>query len=610
MLAWLAIDYGAASTRAVLVWPDGRATVVSFGGADELSSAVHVSSSGIVAGAVAWQRAQTDPDGFVLAPLRVAGDQVTVAGVVTPVADMITATLRQVGEEASRIVGAPVEDVRLVVPAGWGPRRRTWLRTAARRAGLPVSRLVEAPVAAGAQLEAPAGTVVVIDVGAGCEASVVAGGEVLSTLADADCGGDGIDAALAVAVTGASLDELPGQQRWPTLAGLRAAKHALTEHPAVTLPLPGGRPPVVVTADMVRQAALSVFERAGQLAADAIINADLQPNQVASVQLIGAAAATPGAADMVATKLGTLPHVASQPATVALIGAAEADADALSASPDGAGSFPRLPPLRRIAALALPWIFSLLLYGHFVFTAGFYNGTPTSRREGYYVLAVWGELTVASVLAAITFVQAASLLTGILDHRAGQAGGPGVPNRITSGLGLAAAAAAAVASLYAITAAVYFAYPIDMLLRWALLPILPALGCVLVMAAITWHKQVQPYGGWDGFLAFPVSSIVATAVGTFAVALEWHTGLPWWANDWKDLIGYGGGLLMGIGITCALVRHLAVRIGLAVLLGFFSLIISRSGPDILAVLYAVAVASWWAQRAWSLARTTRSVPPG
>ena len=56
----------------------------------------------------------------------------------------VAATLRQVAGEAQQAADEPIDDVRLVVPAGWGPRHRTWLRHAARTAALAASRLVEA----------------------------------------------------------------------------------------------------------------------------------------------------------------------------------------------------------------------------------------------------------------------------------------------------------------------------------------------------------------------------------------------------------------------------------------------------------------------------------
>jgi Ethanolamine utilization protein EutJ (predicted chaperonin) len=601
MLPCLAIDYGAVSTRAVLVWPGRTWQALIFGGSPELSSAVHVSRSGIAVGPAAWQQAAADPDGFVLSPLRASTEQISVAGSDVPVADLVTATLRHVSAEAAEIAGVPLEEVRLVIPAGWGPKRRTWFRNTARRAGLPVSRLVETPLAAVAQAADAARTVLVIDVGGGCEATVLTGDEVGSTLADPACGGDQIDAALTVALTGTDLDAHAPELRWPLLAGVRAAKQALAEQPAVTMPMPGG-PPIVANATILLQAAQPVLERAGQLAAEAVANADLRLEEIDAVYLIGASASVPGAAEMVAAKLGVTPQIPARPELVSVLGAANADPAAVTAADPGAPLRP--PPMRRVLALALPGLASLLLYGHFIFTADFNNGTLTFRREGYYVLAVWGELTVAAVLGAITFLQAASLFAVLLDQQAKPAASCPYPeSRITSGLALAAGASAAIACLYAITAAVYFAYPTGMLLRWALLPILPVLACALVVAGLTWKRRAAPPGGWDAFLAFPVSSIITMVVGIVAVALWWHAGLPWWANGWNEVVGYAGGLLIGVGITCALVRHLAARIVLAVLLGFFTLIISRSGPNILAVIYALAVAAWWGQRTWTLART-------
>jgi molecular chaperone DnaK (HSP70) len=121
MLPCLAINYGAVSTRAVLVWPGGTWQALTFGGTPELSSAVHVSRSGIAVGPAAWQQAAADPDGFILSPLRASTEQISVAGSDVPVADLVTATLRHVSAEAAEIAGVPLEDVRLVIPAGWGP---------------------------------------------------------------------------------------------------------------------------------------------------------------------------------------------------------------------------------------------------------------------------------------------------------------------------------------------------------------------------------------------------------------------------------------------------------------------------------------------------------
>jgi molecular chaperone DnaK (HSP70) len=68
---------------------------------------------------------------------------------------MVVATLRRVAEAAAaRLRGVPLGEVRLVVPAGWGPLGRTAIREAARRAGLGQPSLVDAPSAAATHLVA------------------------------------------------------------------------------------------------------------------------------------------------------------------------------------------------------------------------------------------------------------------------------------------------------------------------------------------------------------------------------------------------------------------------------------------------------------------------
>lgn len=621
MPARLAIDCGCGYTKAVLVWPDGRWTLLGFDGGFALSNAVHVASGGLVGGGAAWQLAGTDPDGFVAAPLRAGTGEVTAGGTDVEVADLVAVSLRLVAVEATRIAGEPVDDVRMVVPAGWGPRRRTWLRRAAGKAGLGQPRLVDAPSAAIASTEVdrtgPVPSVVlVVDVGVGCEVSVLrrdpeGGLEVLSTLADADAGGDRIDAALIEAATGRAVDEWPAGQRWPLVASARVAKSALAAQPAVTMPLPDGTPPVVVNTLLLRQAAQPVLERVGKLAAEAIGNAELAVANVDAVYGVGATMALPGAAEMIAESLGVVPVVGERPGVAAVLGAVNASPSAAAAQDTDAGArIRRVPPVRRLLGLLLPGVLSLVLYGHFVFSAQFNNGTPDAPRPHYYVLASWGELAVAAVLAVLACLQASALLAGLLDGQATdrRSGGVG-PSRISAGIGLAVAAGTAIAGLFAVTAAVFFAQPVAGPLRWAVLPVLPVGACAVALAVIAWRRP-EPAGGWDGVLAFPASATVLAAVGIVAVSGWWLGHLPLWLAGWTTALGYAGGVLIGAAVACTLVRHLVARVVLAVLLGFFCLIISRSGPGILAVLFALAAGSWWGHRAWTVARQRQATHAG
>lgn len=605
---WLTIAYGAAYTRAVLVWPGGAWRMLPFDGSEELSSAVHVSPAGILAGAAAWHRAEIDPDGFVLSPLRAGVGQVWADGLEVDTAELAARTLREVGAEAARLAGEPVTHVRVVVPAEWGPRRQRWLRQAAGKAGLPVSEVVVAPAAALANAPGgPIGTghiVMVLDLGAGCEVSVLQQDatrlEVVSLLSDSTAGGDQLDTALLAAVTGADLDALPAQQRWPLLAAVRNAKHSLTTYPAVTMPRPDGQPPAVVTTALVRQAVQPLGEQVAKLALEALDNADLTVEQVQAVYAIGGAAATPGITDVVTAKLGAVPKLVERPATAALLSAAHAAPhQATSVEPAV-----RTPPLRRIFSLSLPAVASLLLYAHFVFAADFYNGTPRNRGPYFYVLASWGELAASATFAVVAFLQAGPLLATLRDQQHPPEPGTGLSagGRISTGIGAAIAAGAATAGMYAVVAAVYMNQPISALLRWSLLPALPTLVVAAVLLTATWRTERSPRGGWDAFLTFPASSVATGAFGVVSHALYWHGRLPAWMNGWHDLLGGVGAVLVATAVACALVRHPGIRIGLTVVLSFFLLIIARSGPDIAAVLYSFAVASWWARRAWTVLR--------
>lgn len=596
----LAIDYGAATVRAVLVASGGTTTLI-LDGAGEMSTAAHVSSGGVVTGAAAWRQAAADPDGLVVSPLRAGTGQVTAGGVQVEVVDLVAASLRQVAAEAQRVAGEPVDDVRLVVPAGWGPRRRTWLRHAARAAGLAVSRLVEAPVAAVSRLTpgppVAGGPMLVLDVGAGCEVTVVqhepAGLEVVSTLSDPDAGGDGLDTALIRALTGTTLEDLPAKHRWSMLANMRAARHALSEQVAATTPMPDGQPPMVVNIGQVAEAARPVFERVGELAAQALDNADLTLEQVGGVHLIGAAAVTPGAGEMIGAKLGAAPQPVEHPHAAAVLGAADT-----TDVTDGAEKPLPLPPLRRLITLALPGVGSLVLFAWYVLTGDHY------RVDLWTVvpLADWGVPTIAAALAMICLLQAAALFAALLHHSDPVSAEQPTTGRISGGITIALGAGLATATMYAITAGLYFSQPPTPLARGVLLSVLPIAAAAALVAVLAWRRRVTPTGGWDDFLAFPTSSLITATAGIVTVYLWRSFPWPWWLTAWKDGIGLAGGLMIGVAVACALVRHPGARLALTVPIGFFTTIISRTGPEMLAVIWTIAVACWWGARAWALLR--------
>lgn len=283
----LAIDYGAACTQAVLGWPDGRWEPLSFDGALVMPSAVHTGTpdngrGGVLVGEAAWRQAAATVDGFVASPLAALDDGATVVdgGSDVAVEDLATAALRHAAVAAGR-VGAPVADVRLVVPAGWGPRRRTWLRRIAHQAGLGQPRLVEAPIAAAARLLAVGAQMpvraflLICDLGAGREACVLRRGptwfEVLFTPADSDAGGTAIDTRLTAA-------ESDGPW-WARMERLHPAREMPSQQTAV--PMPMSSPPLALHSRLVDELAQPVLRRAADLAEQTVAGAEVSVEQQA-----------------------------------------------------------------------------------------------------------------------------------------------------------------------------------------------------------------------------------------------------------------------------------------------------------------------------------------
>lgn len=180
--------------------------------------------------------------------------------------------------------------------------------------------------------------------------------------------------------------------------------------------------------------------------------------------------------------------------------------------------------------------------------------------------------------------------------------------RIAGGIGLAVAAGMAIAAIYAVGAGVYLGLPVSGPLRWALLPLLPT---VAAGAGIAWLARgpIRPPHGWSAVLGFPVSSVISTAVGMGLLAVWWQGPIPAVLSGWGSTLGRVGGVLIGVGIACALVRPLALRVAVGVFLAFFGfLVVGAGGAGILAVGYALAVAACWAYRLWVLHRLRATAP--
>ncbi|MFG1888112.1 Hsp70 family protein [Micromonospora sp. NPDC049051] len=589
---------------------------MTFGVESALSSAVFLSEDGgVITGQLAWQAAAGCPERFIPAPRRSIEQQVALPGGEADAVDLVAATLRQVAERAGAVAGGEVEDVRLVVPAGWGPRRRTWLRHAAHRAGLPQPRLVEAPVAVATRLLAsgvqlPVGSyVVVCDVGGGAEVSVLrrgpAGFEVLATLSDASAGGSAVDdaliGALCVGEPNAPVPDGPASDgaRWVLLASVRAAKHALGEHPAVTVPLPGG-PAVVVNGSVLEQAARPIAQRVAQLAVKAVAAAEVDPAEVAGLYVVGGMAGMPSVAEALAEGVGVAPVVLADPALAAVCGAADAGAASVGVGADVVES--PVPPVRRAVAIAVPGFASLVLVAQFLLTAQ-WNGWYLHR----WALLNWGELAMAAVFALVAALGAGTVIASALAARPGEAPAS-AGGQVGTGILASMSLGVAVAGLYAVVGSVYIGQEVGSFLRWALLPIAPVVVVAAVMAVVAARQWRQPVGGWSQVLAFPIGSVVCAAVGM--ALIQYSLTADRWPDLvlWIDAAGRVGGLLLGVGVVMAVVSTPLLRLILAAPLGVISAaIVSQAASGILGIIYATAVAVWWARQVW--ARVIRPARP-
>ncbi|MEU4680904.1 Hsp70 family protein [Micromonospora sp. NPDC023737] len=613
----LAIDCGMTSTKALLVGPDGTSTPLSFDGVPYLPSAVYVSDDGEVwTGQQARQASVAAPSRLIPSPRRPADDDVTVDGTAVNALDVAAAPLRRAAAEAERVAGAPVRDVRLVAPAGWGPRRRTWLRQVAHRAGLPQPRLVEAPVAVAEHLlvtgvQLPVGAfIVVCDIGGGVEVTVLrrgpSGFEVLATLADPAAGGAAVDHGLVGALLGdvnvAGGDAVTGVM----MDSVRAAKEALGAHPAVTVPLPD-RPPVVANSAMLADAARSVPLRVAQLTQEAVAASELTVGDLAGLYCVGGSAHLPHLGKAIAEQTGITPMIPIEPALAAARGAAGAGAS--EAGGLGVEEVP-VPPVRRAVAIAVPGFASLALIWQCFMTA------EQRNTIGVYMWVAnlnWGEFTMAAVFALLACLASGTVLGSLIAARSPTPGTRTEGGKVSVGILAAVSLGAAIAGLYAVVANQYFAgETLGRFLSWALWPITPIIGMAVAMAVVAARQWRAPHGGWSALLAAPTGSIVTATLGMLLVQYALT------ARRWPDMIllidvaGRVGGLLIGVGVVMALVQPLMFRLILSAPLVVISAAIV--GPDstgILGVIYALAVAVWWAARLWTrIIRPAQPAPPG
>src|SRR5436190_13243734 len=251
--------------------------------------------------------------------------------------------LRELKNWAEAFFGETVDRAVITVPAYFNDAQRQATKDAGRLAGLEVLRLVNEPTAASLAYglhEKQRGTVAVYDLGGGTfDISILklistSDGDiyqVLSTNGDTHLGGDDIDNLLQAFVheeilQNHQIDFSPhGEIAQELRKDLIALKHDLSERESATLrfPLPNGKTfELELTRGMLDALIRPVVDRTMTPVKRALADAELKPEQMDEVVLVGGTTRTPLIRRTVQDFFGRAPHTELNPDEVVALGAA------------------------------------------------------------------------------------------------------------------------------------------------------------------------------------------------------------------------------------------------------------------------------------------------
>jgi YVTN family beta-propeller protein len=360
----LGVDLGTTFVAAALA-VDGRVEMFTLGDRTVVTPAVvYLREDGtLVCGDVAARRAMSEPDQVGREFKRRLGDPtpVMLGGVPHPVTSLLGALLDDVITRVTETQGAKPESVVLTHPANWGPYRRELFDEVPDVAGLNAPRTVTEPEAAAAHYAASrqlsdGEIIAVYDLGGGTfDATVLrkhAGGiEILGTPEGIErLGGIDFDESILSHInysTGGALTELDmsDPQTGIALARLRQdcvlAKEALSVDTEATIPvfLPNRHFEVRLTRpefeDMIRAPIESTIDALGRT----LRGAQVDPNQLSAVLLVGGSSRIPLVSQMISEALGRPTVVDAHPKYAVALGAATlAMAGARPTQSPGAGT--------------------------------------------------------------------------------------------------------------------------------------------------------------------------------------------------------------------------------------------------------------------------------
>lgn len=613
----LSVDVGAFHTAGVVVLPDGRRVPLTPDGAPIMRSGAFVDpdSAHLTAGAQALAASVTQPDCYVTdVKGHLAAGAVNVAGRTVETVDLAATLLKHIGEEAARTAAQPLTGLTLTVPVEWGPRRRSLLRQAAARAGLPEPDLIAEPVAVAEHLAAvtggrppPGACVLVCDAGAtAVRLSLLqiepVGALILATLALPGGGGDAIDAALIAQVrAGPGGAKGSGHEggRPPTvddprpppavIDAARQAKEALLHSERTLLALPPPQLPAVVEHAHLDAIVDPVRKRLSAAVGEVLEAADATREHLAAVILTGGGARLPGLAATLNTATGMPPLIPARTDLACADGATAPTAPARApAAADTALPRARLR-LQHLVTPCLVGAASLAVLAQMLTTAEVRTDflRTTSVRAATELIAVAGLLVMLTAYA-IAYLAPTTLLTGTTEDTA-----PTTGSLIRRSYTLAAALGVAVAGIYGLFAGAYYgltdpAYP-----RLAVLAATPTAIAALVIAVAGPRIAADRVTTWLATIRPPVTGVLLAASGTVLMRYA-NTVSPSLAPVGTGIILSTGAAAVGVGIALTITRQRLVRTFAATVLGIGAAVSATyDTTSIITTAYPYAVA-WWA----------------
>jgi len=355
----LGIDFGTTHTVAAVTGADGRGQPLLFDASFLLPSAIYAESDGrLLVGRDAERSARLDPTRFEPNPKRRIDDGSVFLGTREhPVAELMSAVLRRVGDEAARVAGSLPASTVLTYPATWASSRRAILADAAARAGLPALTLVPEPIAAAVYFTTvlghavPGGGVLVVyDFGGGTfDTSVLrrrpdGGWDVVASDGLPDVGGIDLDAAIVDHLHRSLGARDP--ERWQRLAhpqddvarrrhrmlhdDVRSAKEQLSRSSSAAVHVPLFDTDAHLTREEFEHIARPYLDRTVDLTAGTLQRAGVRPDQVNGLFLVGGSSRIPLVSTLLHHRLGVAPTLIEQPELVVALGSL------LAAPPPGA----------------------------------------------------------------------------------------------------------------------------------------------------------------------------------------------------------------------------------------------------------------------------------